>query len=95
MSNQVTITWQAFGDLPEKSRFVRKATVFTDFDVESDMQLLNMVYQDTNIYAGRIWDLLQDKLPFDRTHTALSVGDAVAIDGTTYVVKDFGFEEVK
>jgi len=52
-----------------------------------------MVFQNTNLYQGAMWDALQP-LPEDRTHTAMSVGDEVTINGQTFRCEDIGFKEV-
>ena len=46
---------------------------------------------NTNLYAGKVWDAVESVMPAERSHTALSVGDFVSIDGRTYRCADLGF----
>lgn len=81
--------------LAEKGEQVRP-DVSAKFDFalgesESDLEFCERVYANTNTYAGLVWDALQPVMPADRSHTALSVGDLVSIDGRTYRCADLGF----
>ena len=89
----VTITWKSFGNKPERNRFVSSVTFNTEFNIaEHDVDnFLNVVYQQTNLYQGNLWNLIQPLLSETRTHTSLCVGDEVKIDDTDYIVADFGF----
>jgi hypothetical protein len=51
------------------------------------------VFAQTNQYAGEIWDALQP-LPEGRTHTAVSVGDVVIINGNRFMCREMGFERL-
>lgn len=95
--SKVKITWKAFGDKPEAGKFVSSVEFETEFKIaEADVdQFLDVVYRVTNIYAGNLWDIIQPKLSPTRTHTALSVGDEIEIDGQVYIVADFGFEKIE
>lgn len=95
--SKVIITWKAFGDKPEAGKFVSSVEFETEFKIaEADVdQFLNVVYRVTNIYSGNLWDIIQPKLSETRTHTALSIGDEVEIDGQVYIVADFGFEKIE
>lgn len=58
-------------------------------------EILEQVFIQTNTYSGSFWDRLKNKLPSNRTHTALSVGDEVKIFGWLKFVCDFsGWREV-
>lgn len=99
----ITVTWKAFsnndpkrlqdfadaGRSPVTSRTIEASTA----DGVDHYQLCEFLFRDTNTYQGSLWNLLQP-LPEDRTHTAMSVGDEVTIDGHTYRCADFGFEKV-
>jgi hypothetical protein len=39
-----------------------------------------------------LWETIESKLSPNRTHTSLSVGDEIEIDGRAYVCKDLGFQ---
>jgi hypothetical protein len=96
MTQQIKITWKAFGDKPEQGKFVTSVEFGINLpDITPDNQILNSIYQDTNLYKGFIWNFIEPKLSPFRTHTALSVGDEVEINGVAYVVGDFGFVKVE
>jgi hypothetical protein len=79
----ITITWKAFGE-PASATI----TINTTKNAE---EICEAVFRDTNLYGGDIWDALVPVLPEDRTHTALSVGDEVEIDGVVYRCDVFGW----
>jgi hypothetical protein len=66
-----------------------------EFDLnENDLSFCERVFANTNIYQGKVWDTLAPHLPAERSHTALSIGDLVSIDGRTYRCADLGFSLV-
>lgn len=100
----IKITWVSKGylgehrdetilDLINKGYAVRgNATAELDFDFPAgDREICNAVFSNTNHYAGEFWDALQEVIPAERPHTALSIGDKVAIDGREYVCSEIGF----
>jgi hypothetical protein len=89
----ITITWQAFGNKPERNRFVSSVTFETEFDITDSNRddFFNVLYRNTNLYNGNLWNLIEPLLSPTRTHTALSIGDKIAVDGTAYLVADCGF----
>ena len=88
---EVEVIWSTAPGAPED---VRSKTVLLDFpDDVSDLSICEAVFRETNTYAGPIWDALLP-LPEDRTHTALSVGDHVRIDGVLYRCQMMGFQQV-
>lgn len=95
--SKVKISWKAFGDKPEQGKFTSSVEFETEFKIaEADVdQFLNVVYRVTNLYKGNLWDIIEPQLSPVRTHTALSVGDEVEIDGQVYIVADFGFEKIE
>ena len=95
--SQVKITWKAFGDKPEIGRFISSVEFETEFKItENDVtQFLEVVYRTTNTYSGNLWDIIQPLLSETRTHTSLSIGDEVEIDGQVYICADFGFEKIE
>lgn len=108
--NIIKITWQgsyhpATGWKGEDT----SATFRFNFNGMSDLEICDELYRQTNLYTGEAWNILSAILPENRTHTALSVsvgpinelgqitwsGDTVEVDGRAYMVKEFGWEEVK
>ena len=96
MSQKVKITWKAFGDKPERGRFISSVEVETEFpETVSDKQICEIIYADTNLYQGYIWQLIHPLLSETRTHTSISVGDEIEINGQVYICSDFGFKKIE
>lgn len=95
--SKVKITWKAFGDKPETGRFISSVEFETEFKIkESDVdKFLEVVYHTTNTYSGNLWEIIQPLLSETRTHTSISVGDEITIDGQVYICADFGFEKIE
>jgi len=94
MTQKIKITWKAFGDKPQIGRFISSVEIETQFpETITHKEICEIIYAHTNTYQGYTWNLIQPKLSETRTHTSLSIGDEVEIDGITYVVADFGFEK--
>jgi hypothetical protein len=95
--SKVKITWKAFGDKPEIGRFISSVEFETEFKVEeADVnKFLEVVYHNTNTYAGNLWQIIEPKLSATRTHTSISIGDEIEIDGQVYICADFGFEKIE
>jgi hypothetical protein len=91
MTTQIKITWQAFGNRPETNRFISSLEFNLDSSEVSNEKLMDMIYRDTNLYSGPIWNAIEKLLPANRTHTALSIGDEIQINENSYIVADFGF----
>ena len=72
----VKITWGAFGE-------PTSATIQIETS-KSPQDICEEVFRDTNLYCGAIWEVLHEVMPEDRTHTAISVGDEIEIDGIVY-----------
>ena len=101
----IEITWTAYGTmgadkenykqhLASKGYELRQdasATIELELGEQTDLELCERIYANTNLYQGVIWDALQAVIPADRPHTALSVGDLVSIDGRTYRCAELGF----
>lgn len=90
----VKIIWKAFGQKPEIGRFQTSVEFKVPQEYAqfiSDEDMCHEIYKQTNTYAGSIWDVIQPKMAPTRTHTAISVGDEIIIDGREYTVADFGF----
>jgi hypothetical protein len=82
----VTTTWKAFGK-PTYS------VIMIENDM-ADLEICEELFKATNLRAGWLWDALQYDIPADRTHTALSVGDEIDIDGTIYRCAPIGWDVV-
>jgi hypothetical protein len=90
----ITINWKAFvrDDVPTTRKAV-SATIQYDTQLD-DESICEKAFRDTNTYSGELWDALQP-LPVGRTHTSLSVGDEVTVDGRTYRCASEGWEAVE
>jgi len=99
---KVKVTWKAFGNRIEQGRYVSSV----DFELldtkPSHDVLLNAIYKATNLqdeladFGAKaldiyLWKVIEPRLASDRTHTSLSVGDEIEIDGQTYVCADIGW----
>lgn len=95
--SQVKIIWKAFGDKPKAGKFVSSVEFETEFKIdESNVDLfLGVVYHNTNTYSGNLWKIIEPKLSATRTHTSISVGDEIEINGQVYICADFGFEKIE
>lgn len=90
----VTITWKAFADSLSLRERVTSATLDYDFGDKAGEQVCDVVFADTNRYQGEFWNALEPHLPENRTHTSLSMGDEVEVDGVTYLCDHIGWEIV-
>jgi len=97
MSKQIKIKWCAFGDKPEIWRFSSSVefemTGFSGQNINeiSDENICEWIYKDTNFQSGLIWNQIEKKMSPTRTHTSISVGDEIVIDGREYICADMGF----
>lgn len=87
----VEIVWKAFEALGEETHSCK---IQVDADIDN-RDLCNDIFKDTNVYEGKYWDLIEKVMPEERSHTALSVGDELIIDGTYYRVEPFGWATPK
>jgi hypothetical protein len=92
--SKVKVTWKAFGDKPQINRFVSSVEFELPTVVEAK-KICEQIYEETNHYSGEIWDIIQPLLFQTRTHTSISVGDEIEIDGQVWVCADFGFEKIE
>jgi hypothetical protein len=86
---EVKISWTAF---QEFGREVKSLEFNLDLSPLEPKQFLEALFEATNIYGGKLWDYLEPMLPAGRSHTALSVGDRVSLDGVTYKCEAVGWE---
>ena len=83
----VQVIYRAF---PSAGDPVATERVFIEI-AGDDLEICELVFANTNLYQGEVWDALQP-LPAERTHTSLSVGDVVVVDGRAYECAFFGFD---
>jgi hypothetical protein len=88
--SEVTVTWKAFGEPTSATIWFRN----DDYPPATPLGVCAMLFSQTNLYKGHLWDLLETVLPENRTHTALSVGDEVTVDGVTHRCQPVGWLEV-
>jgi hypothetical protein len=102
---KIKITWKAFGDKPERGRFISSVEVELAKQVSDDFRICEAIYKVTNLQGElaefgaslaeiNLWETIESKLSPTRTHTSLSIGDEVEIDGRAYVCADLGFIKV-
>jgi len=93
---EVKVTWKAFGDKPEIGRFVSSVEFKLPVSDKTDLAICEEIFKQTNLYQGTWWSLLiQPLLSETRTHTSISIGDEIEIDGQVYICADFGFEKIE
>ena len=61
----------------------------------SDHDIAEHVFMNTNTYSGAVWYAIEKLLPTNRSHTALSMGDLVEIDGRVYRCEAVGFKKLE
>lgn len=93
--SKVIITYKAFGDDLRNGRVV-SSVEFEGITVWADdhIAFCEKIFADTNTYTGWVWDIVEPLLPLNRTHTAVSVGDEIEIDGKVYRCENVGFIEL-
>lgn len=72
---KITIHWSAFAKYKPT-----RSLAFEIDEVLDAMTVLEEVFDQTNRYVGKWWDLFESRLPADRSHTALSPDDEVTIE---------------
>lgn len=105
----ISITYKAFVERPELGRYISTATFEIPKQLTaSDYEICDAVYKATNLQDDiasfckpdefqsiqQIWTALVPVLPAQRTHTSVSVGDVVTIDGRSYECSDIGWKAV-
>ena len=103
MIRNVQIFYRAFADaiasIPPDEREGVEPVSAARFDIDIDdttsvEEILEILFIDTNRYDGALWGFVEPALPDTRSHTALSVGDTVAIDGVEYACEREGWSLV-
>jgi hypothetical protein len=103
MKTKITVHWVAFAHRAETLKQAGKIPdAKLEFETEIpaamfDTEILELLFEQTNLYAGDVWTkFFEGKMPENRSHTALSVGDIVTIerdgDKGSYVCQDLGWE---
>ena len=103
--SKVKITWKAFGDQPERGRFISSVEVELAKQVSDDFRICEAIYKVTNLQGElaefgaslteiNLWKTIESKLSPTKTHISLSVGDEIEIDGRAYICADLGFIKV-
>lgn len=90
MKKHIKVTWKAFGE----SRIHNEYITSVEFDLDTQDEALHIcerVFADTNRYNGSLWDIIEPLLWETRTHTALSVGDEVEVDGQAFRCASVGW----
>jgi hypothetical protein len=83
---KVKIMWTAFGG--------DASLEYQVSDKLEDLMICEALFAQTNTQFGPAWGYIKPKLPKDRTHTSLSVGDMIEVDGTVYRCEDIGWSVV-
>ena len=91
---KIKISWKAFGDKPEIGRYASTVEIEMPEVVgkfASNKQICEQIFHQTNTYSGPIWDAIKPKMAETRTHTSISIGDEIDIDGQVYICADVEF----
>ena len=97
MKASIAIEWIAFA----REGYSSPTVVLVDTEVAdaTDQRICDVIFEQTNLYAGDLWRKIETMLPMDRTHTALSVGDRVRIQrgdvSKYYECANIGWNEIK
>jgi len=102
----VKITWVSCGTLGERKDAYIAELVAKGYDVKPDASveikfnfgidwkdktIIYAIYGDMNTYSGKFYDAIAEVMPAERSHTALSIGDIIEIDGRAYTCEEFGW----
>ena len=102
----IAITYKAFKDVAPKGT-VGETTAIVDMVLPAydDFKILDIIYKVTNLQGElvefgaaleeiELWKQIEDALPANRTHTSLSVGDEIQIEGRIYLIENVGFRRI-
>jgi hypothetical protein len=102
MKTTITVKWTAFEG--NKNLIIQGRCDNAEMTFETDIppamfdeEILELLFEQTNLYGGDVWDkYFEGKMPENRSHTALSVGDRVLIerndDRSEYRCEDIGWQ---
>lgn len=93
---EIKVSWKAFEPRNDREH---TSVWFRLDDVSSpngkiDTDICNVLYSQTNQYIGKLWDIIEPKLSPKRTHTALSIGDEIEIDGRVWRCSEIGWKRI-
>ena len=102
---KVKVTWKAFDKQPERGRSITSVEVELVNQVSDDFRICEAIFKVTNLKDElaefgaslteiNLWETIKPKLSPTRTHTSLSIGDEIEIDGRAYICADLGFIKV-
>lgn len=100
----ITIVWSMWHDEPDLVQRIveRGKEPVTEASIETpecfsmlDIDLLEELFEQTNLYEGPFWDRIEAVMPENRSHTALSTGDFVVIDGRSYRCESIGWQRAE
>ena len=102
---KIKITWKAYGNQPQRERFISSVEVELVNQVSDDFRICEAIYKVTNLQGEladfgaslaeiNLWETIESKLSPTKTHISLSIGDEVEIDGRAYICADLGFIKV-
>jgi hypothetical protein len=96
----VKVDLKAFGDIAERGRFMSVSVIETEYASDyDDLAICELIFHETNVYAGAFYTDLKKVMSEFRTHTALSVNDEITIARNNqinrYKCVDFGFELIE
>jgi hypothetical protein len=79
--------------------FGQKATSFdftlpADTAAQTDLEICEAIYRQTHGCTGELWDAIAPALPTECSHSSLSLGDDVIIDGRRYRFHVTGFKPI-
>jgi hypothetical protein len=87
---EIEVVWKAF----ERHGLTTTSAVIEIESTDPPHEVCERVFAGTNLQRGMFWELLEPVLPATRSHTSLSVGDEVIINGTPYRCEMIGFSEL-
>ena len=96
---KVKVIWcafeQAFTTMGKENG---RAEFVSEVDVPAEIQdktlVCDAIFKWTNTYSGAWFKENENKFPKNRSHTAISVGDEIEVDGEVFKCADFGWEKV-
>jgi hypothetical protein len=88
---EIEIFWSAFEEFGRETKSLKFEWDINPLVTE---EFLEILFRDTNLYEGKVWEAISSELPEGRSHTALSVHDKVRIGNELYVCEAIGWEKI-